>query len=277
MVAREHAGLDAIVVVSDDAAGTGEAEIGLAAGEEWTMRDLLGAILVRSGNDAAVAIAEHVGGSVEGFAALMNAKAAELGMAATSFTNPHGLDEDGHHTSADDLLTLAEVFLDDPVLARFVRTRVIRFRPDPEGNARRAVNTNLLLGAYPGVAGVKTGFTGKAGRVLVATATQGGRTLITVVMGSEDHFADTRLLMEYGFGAYGPDVLVRAAALSEQGGGGVAAPELVPPWLRVRLAGAPALDGGGWALSPRGFTPAERELRESLEELLPEFLEPAAP
>ncbi len=276
LVARERTALDEIVAVSEGAAGTGEAEIGLVPGEQWTMRNLIGAILVRSGNDAAVAIAEHVGGSVEGFAALMNARAAELGLTATQFTNPHGLDEEGHFSSAEDLLVVAQVLLDDPVLARFVRTRVIRFRPDPEGKSRRAVNTNALLGSYPGVAGIKTGFTGQAGRVLVATATLGGRTLITVVMGSENHFADTRRLLEYGFDAYNPPVLLRAATAAEQGGGGGDVGP-VPDWLAVRLAAAPAVDDGRWAVSPFGATPAERALRERLAALLPAFVGEGGP
>ncbi len=270
LVAVENAPLDDLVVVSETAAAVGEAEIGLVPGELWTMRDLIGAIMVRSGNDAAVAIAEHVAGSVPAFSAMMNARAAELGLAGTSFANPHGLDEDGHHTTARDLLTLAQVVLDQPVLRRFVRTRIIRFVPDPEGKSRRAVNTNALLGAYPGVIGLKTGFTGLAGRVLVAADERDGRLLITVVMGAEDHFDDTRRLLEYGHRTYSPADVVRASA-AEQGGGGTATAPL-EGWMSARLATVPELDDGRAALTPPGGTPAGQALDERLRALVPAFV-----
>ncbi len=271
LVALERGSLDDLVVVSEAAAGVGEAEIGLVPGEAWTLRDLVGAIMVRSGNDAAIAIAEHVVGDVPSFAALMNAKAAELGMAGTSFANPHGLDEEGHHTTAEDLLVLAEVVLDHPVLARFVRTRAIRFRPDPDGDSRRAINTNSLLGAYPGVTGMKTGFTGLAGRVLVASAERGDRRLITVVMGSEDHFDDTRRLLEYGFGIGTPADVVGAASQLGEGGGSQATPG-AEPWQETRLRVVGPLANGSDQLTPPGDTPAGRLLDEKLGGLVPGFV-----
>ncbi len=272
LVAVEQAGLDDLVVVSATAAAVGEAEIGLVPGEVWTLRDLVGAIMVRSGNDAAVAIAEHVGGSVPGFAALMNARAVELGLTGTSFANPHGLDEEGHHTTAEDLLVLAQVVLDHPVLSRFVRTRVIRFLPDPEGDPRRAVNTNVLLGSYPGVTGMKTGFTGLAGRVLVASAERDGRVLITVVMGSEDHFDDTRRLLEYGHGVLSPADVLYAAGPGEEGGGGPAAGPTPADWELARAAAVPVLATGREQASPPGDTPAGRAVDDKLRPLLPSFL-----
>ncbi len=270
LVAVERADLDDLVVISETAAAVGEAEVGLVPGEAWTLRDLVGAIMVRSGNDAAVAIAEHVGGGVPGFSALMNARAAELGLTGTSFANPHGLDEDGHHTTAEDLLALAKVVLDHPVLSRFVRTRVIRFVPDPEGDPRRAENTNALLGAYPGVTGMKTGFTGLAGKVLVASAERNGRLLITVVMGSQDHFDDTRRLLEYGHRVLSPADVLLAAGRGEEGGGG-AGPALAD-WELARAAAVPALDPGRDRATPAGDTPAGRVVDDKLRVLLPGFL-----
>ena len=108
------------VTVTGSAAGVGEAEAGLVAGESYTVQQLLEAMLVRSGNDAAFALAEHVAGDESAFVALMNEKAAELGLSHTAFTNPHGLDEHGHHTSAADLATLTSVAMADPRFAAIV-------------------------------------------------------------------------------------------------------------------------------------------------------------
>jgi D-alanyl-D-alanine carboxypeptidase len=270
LVAVRSADPAEIVTISTSAATTGEAEIGIVAGETWTLRDLLAAMLVRSGNDAAVAVAEHVGGSVDGFAAMMNEMADIIGLENSSFTNPHGLDEDDHFTTAADLLLLGRRALEDPLIARLVRTRVVRFRETPDGNSRRAVNTNVLLGSYPGVAGVKTGFTGRAGRVLITVADKGDRRLWTVVMGAADHFDDTSRLLEYGFSAFGPSDIMRAGGFEEGGGGTVLAD--VEPWLAVRLAATPELDDGRWAMSLPGSTPAEQVLEAELRELLPGVL-----
>ena len=198
LVVLDNLQLDDRVRISETAAATGEAEIGLVPGERWSVRDLLYAVLVRSGNDAAVALAEGVAGSVDEFAALMNNKAEELGLTNSSFVNPHGLDADGHFSTAADLAVLGAAMMDAPVLAEMARTRVVVFKDAPDGSARIATNTNQLLGVYPGIVGVKTGFTNAAGKVLVgAIDTTAGR-IVSVVMGSEDHFADTRELLEYG-------------------------------------------------------------------------------
>lgn len=202
LVALERADPEEIVTVSPRAAAVGEAEIGLVPGEQFLLRTLLTTMLVRSANDAAVAVAEHVGGSVEGFVALMNAKAEELGLEHTHFANPHGLDAPGHYSSARDLLTMARVAMEDPEFERAVRTRRVALRPAPDGSERVAETTNRLLASYPGAIGVKTGFTGQAGLVLVAAAERDGRRLYAVVMGAEGpgaHFADARALLDYGF------------------------------------------------------------------------------
>ncbi len=202
LVALDRADPEDLVTVSAEAAAVGESEIGLVAGEKFLLRTLLVAMLVRSANDAAVAIAEYAGGSVEGFVALMNAKAEELGLEHTRFANPHGLDARGHYSSARDLLTMARVAMADPEFARAVRTRKVSLRPAPDGTERFADATNLLLSTYPGAIGVKTGYTGQAGLVLVAAAERDGRRLYAVVMGSEGpgaHFADASALLDYGF------------------------------------------------------------------------------
>ena len=198
LVVRDVLEMDDRVRISPSAAGTGEAEIGLVPGERWSVEDLLYATLVRSANDAAVALAQAAGGSIDGFAEMMNAKAVELGLTGSRFVNPHGLDADGHFATASDLAKIGAAVLEDDALAEMVRTRVVVFKDAPDGAARMAVNTNKLLGAYPGLVGVKTGFTNEAGRVLVAAIETPGRRIVSVVMGSDDHFGDSRELLEYG-------------------------------------------------------------------------------
>lgn len=269
LVVRDHADLLDRVVITESAAATGEAEVGLVAGETWTVYELLAAILVRSGNDAATALAEHVGGSVEGFSVMMNAKAAELGMAETSYANPHGLDDEGHFTTARDLLTLTLAAMEDPVINRLARTGVIKFRDSPEGDARIARNTNALLGRYEGMVGGKTGFTNDAGKVLASSADRDGRVYVAVVMGSEDHFADSRLLYEYAFASQGVADHARIGLRIEQGGG--APPPASPPWVQPRLMTLVPLAAGEPA-APRPPTPLEAKVFEKLMGSAPELV-----
>ena len=133
LVVVENAGLDESVRVSATAEAVGEAEIGLFVGELWSVADLLAAVMVRSGNDAAMALAEHVGGDIKGFAAMMNAKAEQLGLQNSHFVNPHGLDAAEHYTSATDLRMIAEAVLKNPYLSRLARTREVEFKPESQG------------------------------------------------------------------------------------------------------------------------------------------------
>lgn len=210
LVALERSELDDLVLISESAAGAGEAEIDLVAGEQWTIRQLLTAIIVRSANDAAVAIAEHIGGDVPGFVSLMNAEAAAMGLDDTRFANPHGLDAPGHHSSARDLLALGRRAAADPFLAEVMNTRAATLPADPDGVERIARTTNELIGTYEGAFGVKTGFTDDAGLVLIAGAERDGRRIYAVIMGSTDHFADAAALLTHGFRAFGLFQLVVA-------------------------------------------------------------------
>ncbi len=206
LVALEKADLDEVVTVSARAAATGEKEIGLVPGEQLTLGALLKALLVASANDAATAIAEHVGGSVKGFVDLMNQKAEELGLRRTHFVNPHGLDAPNHFSSAADLVTLTVAAMEHPEFRDAVRAQILVFPDAPDGTRRVATSTNLLLGEYPGLVGVKTGFTSQAQLTFVASAKRGGRTLYAVVLGSEGnraHFEDAAALLDYGFGEKG--------------------------------------------------------------------------
>jgi D-alanyl-D-alanine carboxypeptidase (penicillin-binding protein 5/6) len=202
LIAAERSSLDEMVTVSARAADAGEAEVGLVAGEVVRMSDLVSAILIRSANDAAAAIAEHVGGTVEGFADLMNEKAVEMGLTNSHFVNPHGLDAPDHYSSAADLLEMARAILANPQLAAMVQSTSIDFPAAPDGTLRGGPTTNSLLESYDGAIGVKTGFTLQASLVLAAAAERQGRRLLVVVMGSEGaggHFADAAALLDYGF------------------------------------------------------------------------------
>ncbi len=217
LVALELADLDEEVTISERAAGVGESEANLVVGETWTIRELLTAMLVRSANDAAVAVAEAVGGSIEDFVGMMNTKALELGLEDTQFANPHGLDAPGHFTTARDLLSLARTAMENPVFATLVRTRTVRLPNAPDGTERIVRNTNELLGTYPGAIGVKTGYTGKAGLVLVAAAERSGRRLYAVVMGSTDSFSDASALLDYGAAEFGiVDVIMEGVTYAQR-------------------------------------------------------------
>jgi D-alanyl-D-alanine carboxypeptidase (penicillin-binding protein 5/6) len=202
LLALESGRMDEVVTVSQRAADVGESEIGLVAGERVPMEALVKALLIRSGNDAAMAVAEHLAGSVEGFVAQMNARAAELGMTSTSFANPHGLDAEGHFSSPRDLLTLGLAAMQSQEFADIVATERYELGNAPDGTARIAETTITLLHTYRGTFGVKTGFTFQAGLVFVGGAERDGRRLWAVVMGSEGsgaHFADAVQLLDHGF------------------------------------------------------------------------------
>ncbi|MEX1134177.1 MAG: D-alanyl-D-alanine carboxypeptidase family protein [Acidimicrobiia bacterium] len=202
LLVLENADFDDIVRVSEEAAETGGQEIGLGAGEQMTVGSLFRALMVRSANDAATALAEHISGSVDAFVQLMNDRANELGLEETSFANPHGMDAPGHRSSARDLLTMARVAMSHPEFADAVRSRVVVMTPAPDGTQRVGISTNLMLSSYEGMLGVKTGLTPRALFTFVGVAERDGRRLYAVVLGSPEnfgHFTDAELLFDYGF------------------------------------------------------------------------------
>jgi len=217
IVALENGDLDQQITVSQQAVDVGEAEVGLVTGETLTLRQLLTSMLVRSGNDTAMAVAEGIGGTVEHFVQMMNDKAAEMGLANTHFANPHGLDAEGHFTSARDLLTMALYAMQNPVFATAVRTQTVRLPDAPDGTIRVVRTTNQLLGSYQGAIGVKTGYTSLAGHMLVAAAERNGRRLYAVVMGSKDSFGDAASLLDYGFSEFGViDVIMSGVTYAQR-------------------------------------------------------------
>jgi D-alanyl-D-alanine carboxypeptidase (penicillin-binding protein 5/6) len=190
-----------IVEASENASAQSGAELGLQPGERRTVRELLIALLLQSANDAAVALAEHVSGTVEVFVDAMNQRAIELGMRNTEFRSPSGLDDSGHSTARDLLRLASEAFL-DPTFAEIAATRFAKV-PSDDGEPRRLQNRNALLWLYEGTIGGKTGYTGAAGFCLVAAAERDGLRLATVVLGApEQAFSQAAEILNHGFAAW---------------------------------------------------------------------------
>ena len=203
IVILEKADLNEKVTVSAKAGGTGGSRLGLKRGDKTSVRDLLYGLMLRSGNDAAVALAEHVGGSVKGFAELMNGKAIELGLTNTHFVTPHGLDDANHYTTALELAKLTDYAMDNETFAKIVGTKSTTIYINNQ--SRQINNTNELLGVLNGVVGVKTGFTNNAGRCLVTETKRNNMDIITIVLGADtkkDRTKDSVNLIEYTFSKY---------------------------------------------------------------------------
>lgn len=193
-----------VVTVSETAAGgrtIGISNLGLLVGERISVEQLLYALMLQSANDAALALAEHVGGTVEGFVAMMNRAAERLGLSRTSFASPNGLDDSGYST-ARDLARLTRAAYRIPGFAGIVGTRAHAI-PAPDGEPRVVQNRNALLWLYPGAIGVKTGFTTPAGFCIVATAVRDDERLVVVVLGEPgEPFSDAAALLNFGFTAF---------------------------------------------------------------------------
>jgi serine-type D-Ala-D-Ala carboxypeptidase (penicillin-binding protein 5/6) len=190
-----------LVTASPEAASQSGAELGLEAGEQLPVRDLLLALMLQSANDAAVALAEHVAGSVEVFVAGMNRRARQLGLQDTQFASPNGLDDSGYSTARDLIALTVEAYGTRP-FGRIVSTKFHRI-PSPDGEPRRIQNRNALLWLYPGAGGVKTGYTAAAGFCLVASAARDGLRLVSVALGAPDEaFTDVATILDHGYAAY---------------------------------------------------------------------------
>ena len=196
----ENCNLEDIVTVTAKAAGVGGSRLGLHTDDKISVNDLLYGLMLRSGNDAAVALAIHTAGSVEEFANLMNQKAEVLGLTNTHFVSPHGLDNSEHYTTAYELAKITDYALKNETIAKIVKTKTTTISIN--GNPMQINNTNELLGNVEGVYGVKTGFTNNAGRCLVTSVKRGDMDLIIVVLGADtrkDRASDSMKLIEYAF------------------------------------------------------------------------------
>ncbi len=196
----ENCNLNETIEVSKKAAGTGGSRLGLKTGDKITIRDLLYGLLLCSGNDAAVALAETAGGSIQGFSEMMNAKAKELGLHNTHFESPHGLDSDQHYTTAYELALLSDYALKNESFLKIVGTK--NYTVTINGYSKTLSNTNELLGNLNGVYGIKTGFTNGANRCLVTACKRDNMDIICVVLGCDTkkfRTTDSIKLIEYAF------------------------------------------------------------------------------
>lgn len=209
LVAIERMPLDHVITAGADAhalVNSDSSYMGLDVGEKLTLRDLLYGLVLPSGNDAAVAIADGVAGSQAAFVALMNQRAQQLGLTHTHFANPHGLDAPGHHTSARDLAVLSAYALRNPVFRQITSTRVYKITKTSDHKAYRLVSGNDLLpgsrSPYPGDIGVKPGYTGPAGLCMAFAAVRHGHLIVGAVLHDPSwqvRIVDMRALLDWGF------------------------------------------------------------------------------
>ena len=192
------------VIASSNASGMGGSQIWLSTGEEMSVEDLLKGIIMASGNDAIVAMAEYIGGTEENFVKMMNEKAKELGLKNTNFVNSTGLDEEGHFSSAYDLSIIASELIKYPDVFKFTTIYEDYLRKNTD-NKFWLVNTNKLIKTYKGADGLKTGMTDKAGYSMAVTAKRNGMRLLAIVLGEKEgkvRNKETAELLDYGFNTY---------------------------------------------------------------------------
>lgn len=209
LVAAEKGKLDDLVTVGRKAANQEGSSAYLLEGETQRLEDLLYAALVQSGNDAAMAIAEHIGGSEERFAELMNRKAREIGAENSNFVNPHGLFDRDHYTTASDLAKISRAALQNPVVARIAATKKFTL-PGQESKPREFYNQNRLLWRYEGTVGLKNGYTSDSRHSLVGAARRNDHTLVAVVLGDnrENVWTDVMEMFDFGFENFQPVTVV---------------------------------------------------------------------
>ena len=202
LVALETLSVDTVVTVTSEAVGVEGSSIYLTEGERMTLEDLLYALMLDSANDAAVAIAVAVAGSVDAFTELMNERAEAMGLENTRFVNPHGLDDPDHYTSAYDLALITREALQNDLFSTIVSTPRRSIPHSGNEGARLLLNHNKMLRTYDGAIGVKTGFTKKSGRCLVSAAERDGVTLIAVTLNDPNDWRDHTAMLDYGFSMY---------------------------------------------------------------------------
>lgn len=202
ILALEKGDLNDKVVISNNPPLVGGSSIYLKSGDSLTLEEILYGMMLNSGNDAATAVAEHIGGSTPEFVEMMNKKAKEIGAKDTKYANPSGLPDEGHVTTAYDLALISRyALLNFPDFQKIVSSKTMKIPGSSENTHRLLENTNKLLWDYEGADGLKTGYTSTAGRTLVATATRDGWQLMAVILNSgwDEVFDDAATLLDYGF------------------------------------------------------------------------------
>lgn len=198
LVILEHGDLNDLATISREAAAAHKIRLRLRAGQVFQLKDLVKAMLITSANDACLAAAIHVGGSEEQFVRFMNDKAVALGLVNTHFSNACGFDAPGHYTTADDLAVLSEIALQHPVFRAVVKEERGVINAVNTNRSYLLRTTNRLLGRMPGIEGVKTGFTSKAGRCLIAKVSHGGKELLLVLLHASRRWNTATHLINYG-------------------------------------------------------------------------------
>ncbi len=203
-----------MVPISKNASAMGGSQVYLEEGVSYKLETLLKSVAIASANDSAVALAEYIAGSTTEFVRLMNEKASELGLKHTNFKNVHGLDEEGHYSSAYDMALIGVSLLSHPAILNY--TKIYEdYVEHPNGNKTWIVNTNKLINYYEGVDGLKTGFTNNSGYCITVTAKRGNMRLISVVMGEEDNKIrnqDIMTLLNYGFSNFKLETVIPPTA-----------------------------------------------------------------
>lgn len=208
ILALEKGNLSDLVTVSSYASTMPDVQLNIREGEQYTLKDLLYSLMLESHNDTAVAIAEHLGGSVEGFAEMMNEKATELGCTSTNFVTPNGLDHEEHYTTATELCMIAAYAIKNPEFIEIIQTPSYSFCDSTGARSFSVTNHDAFLTQYEGAIGIKTGFTNNAGYCFCGAAEKDGETLVSAVLAcgwppnKSYKWADTKKLMDYGFEAY---------------------------------------------------------------------------
>ena len=199
LLALEYAQPEKEITVTEEMVSVEGTSMGLKAGDSISLRELVYGMLLQSGNDAANTVATVIGGNAQGFAKLMNERAAEIGMTNTHFVTASGLDDAEHYSTAYDMALLAAECLRNPEFAAICSQKTARLTYGNPPYARTLTNHNRLLRSYPDAIGVKTGFTKKSGRCLVSAAKRGGVTLVAVTLNAPDDWADHKEMLDYGF------------------------------------------------------------------------------
>lgn len=207
ITALENADINSVAKVSPNAYGVEGSSMYLVLDEQLTLEELLWGLMLVSGNDAATAVAEHVSGSVEKFAELMNTTARKIGASDSNFTNPHGLSDENHYTTATDLAKITAYALKNPKFREIVSTRTKSIPWKDHDYNRHLVNHNKFLTMYDGCIGVKTGFTKATGRCLVTAVEKNGLRLVCVTLNAPDDWNDHKTLYDNTFSEYSPYIL----------------------------------------------------------------------